>query len=73
MSTSDSIGPSWSDMTHLRVVEDKAGRSVDGYGARIGRWVWLLTTVQLECLELGLSKGKAEAVGRGTQRAVGQP
>lgn len=44
--------------TVRRVIEDEAGRRIDGHGASIRRGVWDLTSVELEGVELGFSKAK---------------
>ena len=38
---------------YRRIVEDEAGRGVDGDGARLGGRIRLLTCVELESLEFG--------------------
>ena len=39
---------------YLGVIEDETGASVDGRRSGVRCWVWLLTSMKLEGLELGL-------------------
>jgi hypothetical protein len=40
--------------TYRRVIEDKGGRCVDGWRARVGGWINILACVELEGLEFRL-------------------